>query len=604
MIEKGQGTQRAFSINANSPALAGLLRTACELPKPTELYQMPTEGKQKSEKLPTITVGFNEANVAEDVMAHLHNGSDRRRVYQRGGKLVHVTQEPDPCSTINAPADMFRVRKLPESILRERISSSVRLVEPAKDAEKQPKRLRPPRWLVEGIHQRGEYPQNVLRLTGIACSPTLRPDGSVLQTPGYDRKTGLLYLPDGEFSPIPQKPSRAEVNSAIAELSDVVCDFPFAGDAHCATWIALVLTLVGRPAIAGPCPLFAFDANTRGSGKSLLVDAAVTIATGDDAPRTAIATSDEEMRKRITAVALEAWQVVLLDNAANALEYASLDAALTGTTWRERLLGRNETTGTLPLNAVWCATGNNISFGADTARRVLCCRLVSPEENPEDRTGFRHPQLLEWLRNDRHRLAVAAVTILRAFAAAGRPDQGLKPWGSYEAWGKLIRGAIVYAGLPDPAETRQEVRNSDRSAEILRLLIDGLEEAAEPLSSADIGRILSDTPDPGKPDPYESLRTAIAELCPNPTNAKIGSSLRSFKGRVCGEKRIATVEMGRNRINHWTVESTAGHAGHAGHETSNLTREKTENEKGNGLKICPASTACPAPPKANQGRTA
>ena len=58
--------------------------------------------------------------------------------------------------------------------------------------------------------------------------------------------------------------------------------------------LAGVLTLVGRHAISGPCPLFAVSGNTRGSGKSRLVDCAVKLAHGTKAARSTLSGTDEE----------------------------------------------------------------------------------------------------------------------------------------------------------------------------------------------------------------------------------------------------------------------------------------------------------------------
>ena len=59
-----------------------------------------------------------------------------------------------------------------------------------------------------------------------------------------------------------------------------------------------------------------------------------------------------------------------------------------------------------------------------------------------------HPDLLAWVRRERGRLLVAALTILYAFCRAGRPvPSGLKPWGSFEGWSGLVRAALVWAGM-------------------------------------------------------------------------------------------------------------------------------------------------------------
>ena len=43
-------------------------------------------------------------------------------------------------------------------------------------------------------------------LKGLIEAPTLRRDGSLLDKPGYDPKSGLLYDPgDAEFPPFPEK---------------------------------------------------------------------------------------------------------------------------------------------------------------------------------------------------------------------------------------------------------------------------------------------------------------------------------------------------------------------------------------------------------------
>ena len=68
------------------------------------------------------------------------------------------------------------------------------------------------------------------------------------------------------------------------------------------------------------------------------------------------------------------------------------------------------------------------------AVRPLAGVVQSPLETPEDRSGFRHPDLLSWIEAERPRLAVAALTILRAYFVAGCPSQTGGDWGSFERW--------------------------------------------------------------------------------------------------------------------------------------------------------------------------
>lgn len=528
-------------------------------------------GIEDDDGLPEIDYGFDESQVTSryvDLLGELGWFSDeaeaeeleRSRVYQRGRVLVHVVRDSHR-KTGKGSESAWQIRAMPKAIVRERMTQVARLTETVtKGDEVSVEQRRPPEHLVQAIHQRGDYGSAIPQLTGITESPCLRHDGSVLQQPGYDEATGLIFKPDIDFPQIPDHPTQADAEKAAAELLEVISDFPFESPAHRSIWVAIVLTLLARPAISGPCPLFVFDANTRGCGKTLLADVAGIIAQGSPMPRKAQPNHDEELGKLISSVALEAWPSMLVDNVARTLGGPSLDAALTGTTWQDRVLGESRTTGKLPLTTVWIATGNNVEIAADTARRVLLGRLDSPDENPEDRIEFRHPDLKKWVTENRGRLVVAGLTLLRAYYVAGRPNIQIPAWGSFEAWSDVIRQSMVFAGLPDPWETHASVRNVDRSAENLRLLHSGIEEAdldCAGLTAAEIERLLSRSISEDNVDPYPTLREAVAEICgPKITARTIGYALRNYRGRVCGGKRLVA-EKARGGVNRWKIEAIA-----------------------------------------------
>ncbi len=304
-----------------------------------------------------------------------------------------------------------------------------------------------------------------------------------------------------------------------------------------------MLTPLARFAFEGPSPLFLVDANIRASGKTLLVDAASIILTGRPVPRMSCPDNDEEMRKRITAIALGGDQLILVDNVAGELGSAALDAALTGTIWKDRILGRSEIV-EMPLVTTWAATGNNVILKADTSRRVCHIRLNSPLENPEERQDFQHPDLLKWVHAKRPRLLAAALTILAAFCRAGRPARGLATWGSFEGWSDLVRQSIVWIGLPDPGETRQALaRAADREAGALRALIHGWPEIdidGLGLTSAHLVDRLEKNP-----DDFQYVRGAILELCHAPAGRlpgarSVGNKLKHLQGRVVGGKALVS----------------------------------------------------------------
>lgn len=493
-----------------------------------------------SDGLPEIEVTPDEHRVNDEAVEAL--GRDKS-LYQRGGALVQIQRDHSLKSLkgIVRPPNAPRIIPLREPTLRERLTKVARFVtkQETEDGMKTT-HVHPPSSCVKAVAARGHWPMQ-RHLEGVISSPILRSDGSVLQTPGYDAETGLYYEPDGPAISVPIEATLADARSAVDELLEVVADFPFATPSHRSAWLALAITPLARFAFQGPSPLFLIDANIRGSGKSLLADAAAIIVTGRNMARMSQPRDDDEMRKRITALALGGDQLVLIDNIAGELGSAALDAALTSTVWKDRILGRSEIV-EMPLLATWAATGNNVVLMADTSRRVCHIRLDSKLENPEEREGFRHPNLLAWLISERRRLLASALTILSAYCRAGRPRQELKPWGSFEGWSDLVRQALVWAGQPDPGATRQELaRASDREAQALRALILGWPEIDPDGTGLAATKIIDRLAQ--EENKYDTVRAAVLELCPAPfgklpSTRSLGNKLRSLRGRNVGGKAL------------------------------------------------------------------
>ncbi len=106
------------------------------------------------------------------------------------------------------------------------------------------------------------------------------------------------------------------------------------------------------------------------------------------------------------------------------------------------------------------ATGNNLAFEGDMTRRAVMCRMDAGIENPEGRSF--DVDLKAWVPAHRVRLVAAGLTILRAFVCAGRPGlKRLAPFGSFEEWSDLIRGALVWLGEPDPCLTIKHIVADD-----------------------------------------------------------------------------------------------------------------------------------------------
>ncbi len=548
---------------------------------------------------PVIMLSSHEADINDEVLLALPKDQE---LFQRTGKLVHIVESPS-CDGINRPQSSLRIVSVTLAGLREKLTRVVYFAELNEhgDGEDDLKPKHPPKWCYEAIAVRGCWP-GVRPLTGVVTAPVLRPDGTVLSSPGYDPQTGLLFDPQGISFPMIERPSHEDAVRAAVSLMDVVADFPFAKPDHGAAWLANLLTPLARFAFAGPAPLFLIDANVRGSGKSLLADVVSLIITGREMSRMTNPKDDDEARKRITALALAGDTLCLIDNIIGGLGCASLDAARTGTTWKDRILGRSEIV-EMPLNVTWSATGNNVVLHADTSRRVAHIRLDSRLENPEEREGFKHPNLKAYVREHRPKLLADALTILAAYCHAGRPQQKLPPWGSFEGWSDLVRQAVVWCGQPDPGATRTElVEQSDREAIALRQLIAGWDEL-DPnywgLTTSEILLRLSQ-----HPERYEQVRNAILELCPPkaghllPSPGSLGKKLGHLRGRVVSGRFVDRRE-NRKKVSAWFVDGRpAGDAGDEGDISSPFSHESFQSDVGGhhkqyekGRETTPASPA-------------
>jgi len=553
------------AARARVAELAGVPEPPAGVPEPPSSPSVPSTPSApstgKPKRKPQILIRIEEHAVVDEAIAALARVDG---VYCRGPLLVHVVNDASPLGGVIHPPGSLRIFTLGQAGIRDRLTLAAdwfSLKEKRGDVEEVP--AHPPAWVVPELEDRKIWP-GIRYLSGVVESPVLRPDGSLLDRRGYDDATGLLLVPNARFPATPARPTQEDAATAAAELLDVVVDFPFKSDAHRAAWVAGVLTPLARYAFTGPAPLFLIDANIRSAGKTLLADLIGEIVSGRAMPRTPQAPDENEEIKRITAIALDGTRIVLIDNINRPLGSGALDAVLTGTSWSERILGKSERVD-LPLLTIWYATGNNIAFKGDTARRCLHVRLDSDLEKPEFRDDFKHPKLRSWVREQRPRLVMAALTMLHAYCAAGRPAMGFKAWGSFEGWSDLVRSAVAWAGLADPGATRAELDEVDTDSNVLVDLIAGWAELpnASGMTGCTVARALQILQDDMTGRRCPRLRSALGEICPHPSGAlptarKVGAALRRFRGRVVDGRKLQTRMLDGNNL--WQVERVGSDA--------------------------------------------
>ncbi len=456
-----------LDAGGTAPALERLVAEALDAPaedvKPKAARKGPATGERAAGARPVIQ------HVSENLPAVVDQAEQalmdcKAGIFQRGAMLVRPGRV-----LVSVPrrgdVEALRILEVQPHALVEELTK-------AADWEKYDARARgfvpisAPMQVAETLRQRtGCWRLSVL--AGVLNSPTLREDGSILATEGYDPQSGLLLdLRGAAFPEVLEYPTHDDADQALQTLKGLLDGFPFIGDADRAVALSAVLTAVVRRSLR-TAPLHAFSAPTAGSGKSLLVDIASMISTGREAGVIAQGATEEEMEKRLGAQLLAGNQIIAIDNCDEPLGGQVLCQMLTQRAVRVRVLGRSETP-EMPSNALVTATGNNLVLMGDMTRRSLLCRIDPKEERPELREFEVDP--VELVRADRGRYVHAALTILRAYWVAGRPQQA-KPLGSFEDWSRWVRGALMWAGEADPAATMAEARSSDPKLEELTEVI-------------------------------------------------------------------------------------------------------------------------------------
>jgi hypothetical protein len=295
-------------------------------------------------------------------------------------------------------------------------------------------------------------------LLGIVNAPFLRIDGTICDRPGYDTASELLFEPDGQsFPAITPNPTKDDAAAALTYLDDTLLRaFPFVEPVNRSVALSAILTAFDRRAMA-TAPLHAFTAPVAGTGKSLLVDIPSLLVSGQLAPVISQGRTEEELEKRLGTALLSGDTIINIDNCSYTLESNFLCQALTQQRLKIRLLGHSRQVET-PINAAIYATGNNLTIANDLVRRTLLCTIDARCERPElRRFDF---NVVETAHANRGRLVAAALTVLRAWHAAGEPAQA-EPYGSFEDWSRRVREPLIWLGRDDPCQSVTAIQEND-----------------------------------------------------------------------------------------------------------------------------------------------
>jgi len=310
-------------------------------------------------------------------------------------------------------------------------------------------------------------------LFGTIEAPTLRSDGTVLDSPGYDKKTGLFFDPGATVFPkVPSRLTRDDGLVAIKSIEQLLCDFPFQ-DAPGYEGVSLSVAMAAI--LTGPvrrtldiAPAFAVTAKEAETGKTELCKFIAGITTGRAVSGQPFSESEEERRKSIGGNLRSGRPILFFDNADNVvIEGDFLEKVITLPSVTDRVLSMTEEY-SAPTNCLVLFNGNHISVGGAMTTRVLLSRIVT--DTPLANRAFAYPDLFQYVIEHRPELVWAILVALRAWLINGERDE-TRATSRFQQWDSLIAQALVWYGYADPMRGGDELRDVDPVKEAKREVV-------------------------------------------------------------------------------------------------------------------------------------
>jgi hypothetical protein len=503
-----------------------------------DLLQFLDIGVNAARMKPTLRVVGGEIHRVVDAAEHALALAQRH--YQRGGLIVAVVTDPGTHETrvqdISAPA---LVRALAGAATWERFDTRsgdwVRIDPPSRHATV--------------LFDATSY-LHLPVLAGLARQPYLRQDGSLMTTAGYDPSSGMFGVFDAREFAIPDAPDIADAKKALALLQDLLAEFSFPSDVDKAAALSALLTAAVRPSLPN-APMFHVRAPMAGSGKSYLCELITAFATPQRGTPTTFPADDEECRKLLLAVLLRAPAVIEFDNLTGDLvAHKSLCTALTSEHMSGRILGVSKTAA-VSTRTLFLSSGNNVGPVQDMTRRCISIRLDPGCEIPAART-FRRPELVHEVLRERGRYVAAALTIVRAWIAAGKPRAVCRSMAGYSDWTNLCRQPLLWLGLADATESLFEAMAEDPDRETLGRLLTGWQSAFGKTAARVRDAVSSGVE---HTELHEVLRD-IADEHGEINRHRLGRWIKRHEGRIVDGRRFVRAS-GTRSAEAWQVESVS-----------------------------------------------
>ena len=535
-----------------------------------------TEAPEETRETILVEGGKGPEQADQAIRAAIAHGAN---IYQMGGRLVSIARDGDSNrDRIRRTPGAPRIVGLSATALRERLTRHV-LFAKIDGRSGDIKFIECPYHIAAALVDRGEW-ADVPELVGYNEAPVIRPDGSLLTDPGYDRRTGL-YLFDHELTlnlptcvTEPSGDASNEASMAVRQkriehcrtaaldayevLSATLSSLPFKDESDQLAAVAGVMTATSARVIDS-VPMTAITAPTPGTGKTLLADAMAIVATGRRAAVMSLGQDNAEAEKRLFGLLLAGDLIGVLDNIERILEGDLICQAISQATLNGRPLG-GSTMVRVPARSALVATGNNLVIRGDLNRRTMLVRLDAKCERPETRAFDR--DLLAEVETKRGAMVGAVLTIARSYQLAGCPAVAdLPAFGGFGDWDLLVRRPLAWLGLGDPLTPARDSQDDDPDRANQRSLFaswfarygDRPVTAAQVVDDATSARPRFDGAgfDHDAPDLHDALTQMLGEKI---SARALGYVLRRYRGRIIDDLRLDHAgQCGRNKYAQWRL---------------------------------------------------
>jgi len=331
----------------------------------------------------------------------------------------------------------------------------------------------------------------VLSLLEVKDDPYFSKSGRLRQDAGFYADDSVYLTGQTKCPPVSDKPTADEVSRAKSLLLNGALEgFPFRdhgdldthpndipsldpwdrrqlyGVSSRANALAMILQPFVRTHFTHT-PLYAVDKAQARTGGGKLTNVIHCISHGELPAITSDASSDEEMRKKITATLGTRVTVFMLDNVHDKISSKALCAALTASTWSDRKLGVSENVSG-PIKWTWLAIGNSLRFSDEIAERICYIRVDARVPNPNERTDFKiKGELEQHVLDNRTEYLWAALTLIQNWVVVHNMvcDKSVT-FGGFQGWVETMGGILHAAGVVGFMENRVAMTKSLAVADV------------------------------------------------------------------------------------------------------------------------------------------